>query len=334
MVCSTAIPAFAIGFTHGGGFSPYQFGRWEHGWKVRPEPKVNISGTGPRQFFGMMYFDSLTHDASRWKCWVGGWVGITSSSAATIRSTWPRQIRSAGSKRSRCLMPTEPGFFNPMPSTSCGPWGTPDADRMDRRSRGLGCRPGLQQLRRALDKAQSAAVVNAALDAGITHYDTASNYGEGHSEAFLGAALGGGRDDVVIATKVGVPIPGWENSGGAAPDYVRKVLDRSLTEIGTDYIDIYMVHFPDPKTPIEDTLAVMSVMVDEGKVRQIGCSNFDPARLNEALAVSAEHGWPPFVCDQVQYSMIHREPEASGLAVSASRPVWHYSPTTRWPTVC
>ena len=75
-----------------------------------------------------------------------------------------------------------------------------------------------------------------------------------------------------------------------------------------------MVHFPDPETPIEDTLAVMSDMVDEGKVRQIGCSNFDPAQLNEALAVSAEHGWPPFVCDQVQYSMIHREPETSGLA--------------------
>jgi aryl-alcohol dehydrogenase-like predicted oxidoreductase len=175
---------------------------------------------------------------------------------------------------------------------------------------GLGC----NNFGRALDLDQSAAVVNAALDAGITHFDTASNYGEAQSEAFLGAALTGRRDDVVIATKVGVPIPGWEGSGGAAPDYVRKVLDRSLTELGTDYVDIYMVHFPDPATPIEDTLAAMSEMVDQGKVRQIGCSNFDPAQLTEALAVSAEHGWPPFVCDQVQYSMIHREPEANGLA--------------------
>ncbi|HET9203270.1 MAG TPA: aldo/keto reductase [Acidimicrobiia bacterium] len=175
---------------------------------------------------------------------------------------------------------------------------------------GLGC----NNFGRALDKAGSAAVVAAALEVGISHFDTASNYGEGQSEAFLGTALGGSRDDVVIATKVGVPIPGWEGSGGAAPDYVRQVLERSLTELGTDYVDVYMVHFPDPKIPIEDTLAVMNVMVDEGKVRQIGCSNFDPAQLTEALAVSAEKGWPPFVCDQVQYSMVHREPEENGLA--------------------
>lgn len=175
---------------------------------------------------------------------------------------------------------------------------------------GLGC----NNFGRALDKAGSAAVVAAALEVGISHFDTASNYGEGQSEEFLGAALRGSRDDVVIATKVGVPIPGWEGSGGAAPDYVRQVLERSLTELGTDYVDIYMVHFPDPKIPIEDTLAVMNVMVDEGKVRQIGCSNFDPAQLTEALAVSAEKGWPPFVCDQVQYSMVHREPEENGLA--------------------
>lgn len=175
---------------------------------------------------------------------------------------------------------------------------------------GLGC----NNFGRALDKAGSAAVVAAALEVGISHFDTASNYGEGQSEEFLGAALRGSRDDVVIATKVGVPIPGWEGSGGAAPDYVRQVLERSLTELGTDYVDVYMVHFPDPKIPIEDTLAVMNVMVDEGKVRQIGCSNFDPAQLTEALAVSAEKGWPPFVCDQVQYSMVHREPEENGLA--------------------
>jgi aryl-alcohol dehydrogenase-like predicted oxidoreductase len=175
---------------------------------------------------------------------------------------------------------------------------------------GLGC----NNFGRALDRAGSAAVVQAALEVGITHFDTASNYGEGQSESFLGGALGGRRDDVVIATKVGVPIPGWEGSGGAAPDYVRQVLDRSLTELGTDYVDVYMVHFPDPKTPIEDTLAVMSAMVDEGKVRQIGCSNFDQAQLTEALAVSAERGWPPFVCDQVEYSMLRREPERNGLA--------------------
>jgi aryl-alcohol dehydrogenase-like predicted oxidoreductase len=175
---------------------------------------------------------------------------------------------------------------------------------------GLGC----NNFGRALDKAGSAAVVEAAIEVGINHFDTASNYGEGQSESFLGAALGGRRDDMIIATKVGVPIPGWEGSGGAAPDYVREVLERSLTELDTEFVDIYMVHFPDPNTPIEDTLAVMSAMVDEGKVRQIGCSNFDPDQLTEALAISAERGWPPFVCDQVQYSMLHRDPEVNGLA--------------------
>jgi aryl-alcohol dehydrogenase-like predicted oxidoreductase len=175
---------------------------------------------------------------------------------------------------------------------------------------GLGC----NNFGRALDSEGSKAVVEAALEVGINHFDTASNYGEGRSESLLGAALGDRRDDVVIATKVGVPIPGWEGSGGAAPEYVRQVLERSLAELATDFVDVYMIHFPDSQTPIEDTLAEMSALVDEGKVRQIGCSNFDPAQLTEALAVSAERGWPPFVCDQVQYSMLHREPEENGLA--------------------
>jgi aryl-alcohol dehydrogenase-like predicted oxidoreductase len=175
---------------------------------------------------------------------------------------------------------------------------------------GLGC----NNFGRALDRNQSAAVVDAALEAGINHFDTASNYGEGQSERFLGAALGSRRDQVVIATKVGVAIPGWEGSGGAGPQYVRQVLERSLSELGTDYVDIYMIHFPDPKTPIEDTLEVLAGLVEEGKVRQIGCSNFDPAQLSEALATSQGRGWPAFTCDQMHYSMVHREPEASGLA--------------------
>ncbi len=175
---------------------------------------------------------------------------------------------------------------------------------------GLGC----NNFGRALDGAQSARVVEAALDAGMTHFDTASNYGEGQSEAFLGAALGSHREEVVIATKVGVAIPGWEGSGGASPDYVRQVLERSLSELRTDYIDIYMIHFPDPETPIEDTLGVLHELVGEGKVRAIGCSNFDPTQLTEALGVSEENGREGFICDQVQYSMIHREPEANGLA--------------------
>jgi len=175
---------------------------------------------------------------------------------------------------------------------------------------GLGC----NNFGRALDAEQSAAVVRAALDAGITFFDTASNYGEGRSESFLGAALGERREEVVVGTKFGVPVPGWPDSGGARPDYVRRAFERSVQELGTDYIDLYQLHFPDPMTPIADTLETMNELVKEGKVREIGCSNFDTGQLREALAVSAENALASFVSDQVQYSMVHREPETSGLA--------------------
>lgn len=174
---------------------------------------------------------------------------------------------------------------------------------------GLGC----NNFGRALDAHASAAVVNAALDVGVTYFDTASNYGEGQSESFLGAALGSRRDGVVIATKFGVAVKGWEGSGGAQPDYVRAATERSLRELNTDYIDLLMIHFPDPETPVEDTLEAMSVLVDQGKVRHIGCSNFGPAQLTEALDISDEKGLAALVGNQVQYSMLHREPEVTGL---------------------
>ena len=174
---------------------------------------------------------------------------------------------------------------------------------------GLGC----NNFGRALDAASSAAVVHAALDAGVTYFDTASNYGEGQSESFLAAGLGSRRREVVIGTKFGVAVPGWEGSGGTSPAYVRQATERSLRELDTDYIDILMIHFPDPDTPIQDTLEAMNALVDEGKVRQIGCSNFDPAQLAEALDASETMGLAGLTCDQVQYSMLHREPETNGL---------------------
>src|SRR5690606_30392520 len=119
---------------------------------------------------------------------------------------------------------------------------------------GLGC----NNFGRALDLEGTAEVVDAAIEAGIDFFDTASNYGEGQSEAFLGAALGARREQVVIATKFGVPVPGWEGSGGAAPEYLTAATERSLRELGTDYIDLLMIHFPDPDTPIEDTIGSMS----------------------------------------------------------------------------
>lgn len=174
---------------------------------------------------------------------------------------------------------------------------------------GLGC----NNFGRALDAAAAERVVHASLDAGITHFDTSSNYGEGRSESYLGAALGGRRPEVVIASKFGMPVAGWPDSGGARPEYVRRVIERSLTQLGTDYVDLYMLHRPDPTTPITDTLGAMHDLVEEGKVREIGCSNLDADQLAEALSLSSKLDLATFVANQVEYSLVHRDPETNGL---------------------
>lgn len=171
---------------------------------------------------------------------------------------------------------------------------------------GLGC----NNLGRALDAEGSTAVVRAALEAGITYFDTASNYGEGRSESLLGAALGSDREGVVISTKFGVPVPGWEESGGAGPEYAVRATERSLRQLDTEWIDLLMIHFPDPKTPIADTIGAMHELVEAGKVREIGCSNFDATQLAEAARASS--GGPGIICDQVEYSLAHRSPETDG----------------------
>src|SRR5688572_7693947 len=106
-------------------------------------------------------------------------------------------------------------------------------------------------------------VVDAALEAGINLFDTADAYG--NSEELLGKALGSRRDEVIIATKFASPVDG--GPGGAKPDYVRAAVERSLRELGTDRIDLYQIHRPDPETPIGDTLAVLDELVKAGKVR-------------------------------------------------------------------
>jgi len=172
---------------------------------------------------------------------------------------------------------------------------------------GLGC----NNFGGRLDAAATAAVVGAALDAGITFFDTADIYGDTHSEEFLGRALGSRRDGVVLATKFGVPYTG--HPGGAGPDAVRSAAEASLRRLGTDRIDLYQLHFPDAKTPIADTLFALGELVAEGKVREIGCSNFDADMLGAAREAVPE-GAPGFVSVQNQYSLLHREPEASVLA--------------------
>jgi aryl-alcohol dehydrogenase-like predicted oxidoreductase len=157
---------------------------------------------------------------------------------------------------------------------------------------GLGC----NNFGWRIDAAQSARVVQAALDSGIDFFDTADIYDKGHSEEYLGRALAGRRREAVIATKFGMKFD--ETRQGARPE-------DSLRRLGTDYIDLYQLHQPDPSTPIADTLGALGDLVRQGKVREIGCSNFSAQQIREAGG--------RFVSVQNQYNLLHREPEAEVL---------------------
>ncbi len=172
---------------------------------------------------------------------------------------------------------------------------------------GLGC----NNFGRRLDAAATRAVVGAALDAGITFFDTADVYGGTDSETFLGQALGKRRDEVVIATKFGNAID--DQRRGAKPSYARSAVEDSLRRLGTDRIDLYQLHRPDPDTPISETLAALDALVRAGKVREIGISNATVEQLAEADAAVRE-GAARFVSVQNQYSLLHRVPEEGVLA--------------------
>jgi aryl-alcohol dehydrogenase-like predicted oxidoreductase len=162
-----------------------------------------------------------------------------------------------------------------------------------------------------IDYDSSAAVVAAALEEGINFFDTADIYGKTQSEEFLGRALGSQRSQVVIATKFGNAVdPGRK---GAHPDYIARAVEDSLRRLGTDYIDLYILHTPDPSVPIADTLGALDMLVTAGKVREIGCSNFSVEQLREADAAVKE-GSARFTSVQNEYSLIHREPEEGMLA--------------------
>jgi aryl-alcohol dehydrogenase-like predicted oxidoreductase len=174
---------------------------------------------------------------------------------------------------------------------------------------GLGC----NNFGMRIDEDASKAVVDAALDSGIAHFDTADIYGRSKSEEFLGRALGSRRDEVVITTKVGMGARDGEAGGSAA--YVTKGCDESLARLGTDHIDLFLLHTPDPQTPIAETLSAFASLVAAGKVLEVGCSNFSGAQLEEAEAVAADLGVPRFVNAQNDYSLLNRAAEADVLPV-------------------
>ena len=163
-----------------------------------------------------------------------------------------------------------------------------------------------------MDVDQVQAVVDAALDHGATFFDTADVYGLGASEELLGRAIGSRRDDVVIATKFGMDMQGRSGDDGGrrgSATYIRTSVEGSLRRLGTDHIDLYQLHVPDSRTPIEETLEALDDLVTAGKVRAIGCSNLQAWQLVDAAWTSRTRDLAPFVTAQNEYSLYNRSAE-------------------------
>jgi aryl-alcohol dehydrogenase-like predicted oxidoreductase len=160
-----------------------------------------------------------------------------------------------------------------------------------------------------IDYGESQAVLDPALDAGVTLIDTADIYGQGTSEEFIGRALEGRRERVLIATKFGKPMDERPEERRGNPAYIRAALESSLRRLRTDVVDVYQMHEPDPGTPIEETLGALDDLVQEGKVRWIGSSNFSAEQIEAAEDVARRAGLHRFVSAQNHYSLVEREAE-------------------------
>jgi aryl-alcohol dehydrogenase-like predicted oxidoreductase len=176
---------------------------------------------------------------------------------------------------------------------------------------GLGC----NNFGGRLDLDGTRAVVDAAIDAGITLFDTSDVYGgAGGSERLLGETLGRRRDQVVLATKFGAQggDMGYGPAAGAkgGRSYIRRAVTESLRRLRTDYIDLYQLHTPDPVTPVEETIAALHELVDEGKIRYLGHSNFSGWQIADAAHLAAAGGHPPFISAQNHWSLLERAAEA------------------------
>jgi aryl-alcohol dehydrogenase-like predicted oxidoreductase len=172
---------------------------------------------------------------------------------------------------------------------------------------GLGCNNfGVR-----LDRMSAQDVIHAALDAGITLFDTADIYGQhGGSETILGEVLGARRKDIVLVTKFGGAMDDEGRLKGGSERYVMSAIEASLKRLKTDWIDLYYLHRPDRATPIEETLRALNKLIEQGKVRHIGCSNMSAAQVVEAEQVAKTSGLHRFISCQDQYNLLSRQIEA------------------------
>lgn len=168
-------------------------------------------------------------------------------------------------------------------------------------------------------------IIDVALDAGINLIDTANSYNNGRSEELIGAALraNGRRNEAFLATKAHYPVGPGPNDRGNSRLHLIRACDDSLRRLGVDHIDLYQIHRPDPFTPVDETLRALTDLVQQGKVRYVGCSTHPAWQVMEALAISERHGWVRYVSEQPPYNLLDRRIEnelvplcqAHGLAI-------------------
>ncbi len=180
---------------------------------------------------------------------------------------------------------------------------------------GLGC----NNFGMAIDADRTREVVDTAIESGINYFDTAESYGGGESETFLGQALAGRRDTVLIASKWGHTSNLPEGERNASPERIRSSLEASLRRLGTDYIDHYQLHRPDPLTPVAETLGTLAELKAEGKIREIGCTAFSADQLDEVYTVAESTGLAPYPSVQNHYSLLTRDPETDGVLDACRR---------------
>ena len=176
---------------------------------------------------------------------------------------------------------------------------------------GLGC----NAFGRRVDEKGTHAVLDAAIDAGIDFFDTAETYGDGDSERFMGTGLKGKRDKVFLATKFGHSISHVEGKPKGSPENIRAAVDKSLTQLQTDVIDLYQQHRPDPETPLSDTLGALEDLVSAGKIRYYGCSYYTGAQMQEAVGAAEKAGLKGFVTAQNAWNLLQRGIEADLVPV-------------------
>jgi aryl-alcohol dehydrogenase-like predicted oxidoreductase len=166
------------------------------------------------------------------------------------------------------------------------------------------------------DHDESVRMIHTALDAGINLVDTADVYSRGESEVIVGKALKGRRDEVVLATKFALPMSGDANHKGGSPRWIARAVEESLRRLGTDHIDVYQMHRPDPDTDIDETLSALSDLVHSGKVRAVGSSTFPPELIVEAQWCADRRGHQRFRTEQPRYSVFNRTIESAVLPLA------------------